>query len=65
MDQLIYFKCTGNPTNFADKLEISERSLYNYLMILEDLGAQIQFNRYINSYEYINEKRLFIKIEYK
>lgn len=65
MDQLIHLESTGTPAEFAHKLEISERSQYNYLKILEDLGADIQFNTHRISYEFKNKKRLVIKIGYK
>ena len=65
MDGLIHLKSTGTPEEFAQKLEISKRTLYNYLKILEDLGADIHFNKLRRSYEYTNEKRLSIKIGYK
>ncbi len=60
MDQLIRLRATGCPKEFADKLEVSVRSLYYYIAKLKELGAQVSYNRCCNSYEYINEKRLQI-----
>jgi len=65
MEQLIYHESTGTPEEFAQKLEISKRSLYNYLKILKDFGAEIRYNQHRRSYEYANQKRLLIKIGYK
>ncbi|MCK4991753.1 MAG: HTH domain-containing protein [Bacteroidales bacterium] len=60
MDQLIRFRETGTPEDFACRLGISVRTLYNYLKILKELGADIQYNTYSRSYEYLSEIRLYI-----
>lgn len=60
MDQLIHLKATGSPDEFACKLGISVRTLYNYLEILEHFNASLFFNKIVNSYEYQNDKRLKI-----
>jgi hypothetical protein len=60
MDQLIRFKCTGCPLKFAEKMEISPRTLFNYLNLRADLGAQIHYNSYIKSYEYTSTGKLHI-----
>ncbi len=65
MEQLIYHESTGTPAEFAQKLEISKRSLYNYLKMFKEFGADIRYNQHRRSYEYANQKRLLIKIEYK
>jgi hypothetical protein len=45
LDQLIRSKGTGAPPDFARKMGISERSLYEYLKVLKELGAPIKFSR--------------------
>jgi len=60
MDQLIYLKSTGSPEEFAELLNVSIRTLYYYLKIMKELGAEIKYNPYSLSYEYLNEKRLII-----
>lgn len=60
MDQLISFRITGSPAEFARRLGISERTLFSYLTILKDLGACICYNKYSCSYEYQDENRLQI-----
>ena len=60
MDQLIRFRQTGTPEEFANRLGISVRTLYNYMNILRDLGADIQYNMFSTSYEYSSEIRLYI-----
>jgi predicted DNA-binding transcriptional regulator YafY len=52
LDQFIRQKGTGCPPEFARKMGISERSLYEYLKVLKDLGAPIRFSRQDHSYYY-------------
>lgn len=55
LDQYIHQKGTGSPPEFARKLGISERSLYEYLKVLKDLGAPIKWSRQERSYYYTAE----------
>ena len=50
LDQFIRVKGTGSPPEFARKMGISERSLYEYLKVLKDLGAPIKGSRQDKSY---------------
>jgi predicted DNA-binding transcriptional regulator YafY len=52
LDQLIRQKATGSPAEFARKMGISERSLYEYLKVLKEHGAPIRFSRQDHSYYY-------------
>lgn len=60
MDQLVRLKCTGCPLKFAEKIGVSQRTLFNYLNLLADLGAQIRYNSHIESYEYTSTGKLHI-----
>lgn len=51
-DNLIRLKATGNPASFAEKMSISERSLYLLLQHLKEIGAPIAYNRARKSYYY-------------
>ena len=55
IDQLIRIKATGTPVELADKLGISERSVYEYLNLMKDLGAPIKFSSYRQTYYYDEE----------
>ena len=55
LDQFICQKATGSPPEFARKMGISERSLYEYLKVLKDLGAPIKWSRQDKSYYYSTE----------
>jgi predicted DNA-binding transcriptional regulator YafY len=54
LDSFIRSKGTGSPPEFAQKMGVSERSLYEYLKVLKDLGAPIRFSRQERSYYYEN-----------
>lgn len=52
IDYLIRIRGTGNPTQLASRLEISERTLYEFLRMMKDLGAPIEYDRYKETYYY-------------
>ena len=52
LDHLIQYKSTGTPSDCAQKIGISERSLYDYLKILKDMGAPVRFSRGRRTYYY-------------
>ncbi|GEP94182.1 HTH domain-containing protein [Chitinophaga cymbidii] len=52
IDYLIRIKGTGNPSQLAKRLNISERTLYEFLRMMKDLGAPIEYDRYKESYYY-------------
>ena len=52
LDYLIHLKATGTPADCASKIGISERSLYDYLKILKEMGAPIRFSRNRRTYYY-------------
>ncbi len=50
---------TGNATELAQKLEVSERTIYTYVNVLRsDLNAPIAFNRYKQTYFFSKPGRL-------
>ena len=60
LDQFIRRKKTGSPPEFAQKMGISERSLYEYLKVLKELGAPIRFSRQEHSYYYEVEGQFYV-----
>jgi predicted DNA-binding transcriptional regulator YafY len=56
---LIEKKRTGTPSEVAEKLGISERTIYSYVKTLrDDLNAPIEFNSFRKTYEYNRSGRL-------
>jgi predicted DNA-binding transcriptional regulator YafY len=45
LDHLIQYKIIGTLADCAQKIGISERSLYDYLKTLKDMGAPVRFSR--------------------
>ena len=60
VDQYIRRKGTGSPPELARKIGISERSLYDYLKVLKELGAPIRFSRQEHSYYYEIDGQFYI-----
>ena len=63
IDYLIRHKATVTPAQLAEKLEISESTLYEYLNDMEMLGAEITYNRQSMSYEYCKPTKLVLEIQ--
>jgi hypothetical protein len=61
LDLFIRQKGTGVPREFARKMGISERSLFEYLKVLKDLGAPIKWSRVERSYYYSVEGKFYIR----
>ncbi|TLX76137.1 hypothetical protein E9993_07960 [Labilibacter sediminis] len=53
MDQLIRLKATGTPKGLAQKMRISESTLYELLNTAKELGANIKYCRTHQSYLYV------------
>lgn len=52
IDQLIRQKRTGNAEEFAEKLGVSRRQIYYWLEDLKDLGLDISYDRFAQSFIY-------------
>lgn len=63
MDRMIRRRSTGSPVDFAGRLFISVRSLYNYLSVLKELGAPLQYSRTSESYFYKDQGRFVFEFE--
>lgn len=54
LNHLIHLKATGNPKILSHRLNISERSLYQYISLLKSLGAPVHYDRFRETYFYDN-----------
>ncbi|WP_237040013.1 helix-turn-helix domain-containing protein [Phocaeicola faecalis] len=53
MDFLIQHRSTGSPAEFAQKLEVSRSTFFEYLAYMrEELMLDIQYNKYKETYYY-------------
>ena len=62
--RLIRTESTGTPCEFAKKINLSRRQLYNLLEEFKDYGAEIKYDRVKGSFYYVNDfcMELTIKI---
>lgn len=55
----IVLQKTGTPKDLAHSLEISERTLYNYVLYMkEELNAHIVYDTYNKTYKYASPCKL-------
>lgn len=59
----IMHKSTGTPQEFADRLNISVRTLYRIMEELKDLGAEIAYSTERSSYVYNNDVKINIHLK--
>jgi len=52
IDELIRIKGTGTPSELAEKIGISERSMYEYIRLMKEFGAPVAYSRQRKSYFY-------------
>lgn len=63
MDELIRFKRTGTPQQFATKMGLSQSMLYYMIKELKNLGAPIIYCKYRESYKYQHPVKFKIGFE--
>jgi len=63
LHKYIMLQKTGTPDEFASRLHISRRQLYNILDELRDLGAVIEYSRSRYTFYYGNDFDLNISIK--
>ncbi len=63
IDKLIRLNCTGNAQEFAKKLNLSRRQVYNIIESLKDMGLAIEYNRHIGSFVYTKPYKINITFE--
>lgn len=50
---LIEKERTGTPSDLAEKLKVSERTIYSYVHLLKnELNAPIEFNKFRKTYQF-------------
>lgn len=53
---------TGSPSEFSNRLHVSERELYRIIEYLKEMDAKITFSRKISSYYYTDDFDLLINV---
>lgn len=60
IDACLTAEGTGNPDEFARKLNISRRCLYQYISFLKELGIEVQYSKNRRTFYKSNTKELRI-----
>ena len=55
IDQLIRMRATGNPKELADRLELSQATVFRLIDVIKELGAPVEYNLRYQSYVYIED----------
>ena len=61
--KLIQREATGSPEEFAGRLNLKKRQLYNILEEFRDYGACIKYNRMRATFYYDNDFEILVKIK--
>lgn len=60
LHRLINLRATGSPSELAERLGTTERTIYNWIALMKSMGAPIVFCRYRKTYYYEREVELLI-----
>jgi predicted DNA-binding transcriptional regulator YafY len=52
IDEIIQNKSSGSPAQLAERLEISESTLYEFIAVMREEGAPILYDKYAQRYFY-------------
>lgn len=58
LDKLIRRKSTGSPSQLANRLGVSEATIYRIIQEMKDMGAPIKYCRERQSYRYMRDYQL-------
>ena len=61
IDQLIRIKGTGTPAQLADKIGMSERSMYEYIRLMKEFGAPVVYSRERQNYYYLHDGSFIVR----
>ena len=63
LDSLIRRRATGSPSELAERLELSERQLYNIMNMLKDMDAPVAYSTGEQTYYYERNVKLILGFE--
>jgi predicted transcriptional regulator len=61
--QIVKLKIAGSPKELANRLNVSESTLYEIVNLCKDMGMEVRYNRQRRCYESVNKKYLYIGLE--
>jgi hypothetical protein len=63
MDLLISMMSTGTPDEFAEKLGLRRSALFQSLQEMREMGVDIRYSCFRQSYYYADNRRIQIRVE--
>ena len=63
MDMLISMMSTGTPDEFAGKLGLRRSTLFQSLQEMREMGVDIRYSCFRQSYYYADNRRIKIRVE--
>ncbi len=61
IDEIIQNKSSGTPAHLANKLQISESTLFEFIAVMKELGAPIVYDKMQQRYQYDYDGKFTIK----
>jgi predicted DNA-binding transcriptional regulator YafY len=61
LDHFIHHRTTGAPSALGQKLGVSERTVFDYLKLMKEMGAPIQYSRDQATYYYQGDGRFNVR----
>ena len=65
MDALIARKGTGNPAILAERMNISQTTLFAYIALMKELGTPVKYDKFRQTYYYEEEGNFVISFQRK
>lgn len=63
INELIQKRKTGNATELAARLQVSERTVKEFIAVMKTLGAPVYYSRKLGSYCYAEKGSMAVRFE--
>ena len=64
INKLIQQEATGTPDEFAERIHLSRKQMYNILNLLTDYGAVIKYSRKNHTFYFSNDFNMEITVKF-
>jgi predicted transcriptional regulator len=64
INKLIQQEATGTPDEFAERIHLGRKQMYNILNLLTDYGAVIRYSRKARTFYYANDFNMEITVKF-
>jgi len=63
IDQFIRMQATGTPKELADKLGLSKSTVFEYIYLMKEMNAPIEYDNFAKSYIYTKKGKFILEFE--